>query len=530
MARTVMGYSANQLREQLQAPAGAAGNAPRPRTPTAPAPLGEASSPAAASSNPSNSPSFATSATVMAGPPASVGPAAGAYGAAAASPSAGQAYQPPAYQPPPPAPAYQPPPAAYQPPPPSYQASAPSYQPPPAAPTYPSAGGYQQPPPAYQPPAAPAGYPALAPATSANAATMFVPSGGNAASAGPAAGGMAATMMAAPGMAASGAASSPMPYGQQAHPYQAGSYPATPAMSPSYQQPSYQQPFGGPQGYQPVPVSQPPPYLASQTADRAGRPVDPYRDGIRLVLFAFGILLLGAFCTPIDSSPTFHWNVVLHAPGQAKVASLLLAAIGALAIVIASIPMSSPARGVLALGIALLGIVTPLVLAKVTDWRALLGLVAPLLLVPGLLLRQEYREHLLPRVLVTLGVLGVLALLLVPIAGTLPLVGQVKMLVDAAGKAKVAPLLELIFVVVVVLTLLVWLPPPSSAGAKLFAWILIFWGAVMHFQRLILSENLGEQIKTAPFESAMAWAPTVAYLAIFGYGLAAMLGKRLESA
>jgi hypothetical protein len=302
----------------------------------------------------------------------------------------------------------------------------------------------------------------------------------------------------------------------------AGGYPQpAPYIPAPASSPYHPQPFVSPGGYQQQPMPQSPPYLASQTADR---PSDPYRDSLRL--------LLGAFCTPLSSALTFHWDAVVGGGAiSAKLPSLLLAVTGALAIIIASTPLASPPRGLLAVVIVLIGVVTPIALARgVGGWRTVVELVMPFALVPGLLLRHEYREELLPRLLVTLGVLATLALWLVPNGGVLPLVAVVKQVVDAAGTAKVAPLLELVHLVIIVLTLLVWLPAPASGGAKLFAWILIFWPAIVHFQALLLSDNVAELIKQTPFTSAMAWAMPVAYVAIFGYGVAALLGKRYERA
>jgi hypothetical protein len=486
-----MGYSANQVREQLAAQGAAV--------------------PPASTRHPSTVPPPMSGPPMMGSAPAH--PMAGSSGSNASPPASSfqplaSSFQPPAYQQQQQQPqAYQPPPAqAYQPPP---QA----YQPPPAQ--------------AYQPRSAPA----FPPPVAASAATLFVPSqtpnrpelsgpNGNPGVANP----MAATM----------AVSSPMggsPMGGGMGSPMGGGYPQpAPYVPPPASSPYQPAPFVSPGGYQPQPVPQSPPYLASQTADH--RPIDPYRDGLRLVLFSFGILLLGAFCTPLSSAPTFHWDAILGAgPVSAKLPSLLLAVTGALAIIIASTPLASPPRGLLAVVIVLIGVVIPIAVAKVVgSWRNIVELVLPFLLVPGLLLRQEYREALLPRLLVTIGVLATLALWLVPIGGALPLVAMVKQVVDAAGTAKVAPLLELVHMVILVLTLLVWLPAPASGGAKLFAWILIFWPAMLHFQTLLLSDNVAELIKQTPFTSAMAWAMPVSYVAIFGYGLAALLGKQYESA
>ncbi len=495
MARTVMGYSANEVRDQLAAQG--APSSPRAHSPSASPPLG--------------------------GPPSGHNP---------------MSNQPqvPFNQ----APSYRPPPSNSTPPP-VFQPQQPAaYQPPP------------QQPPAYQPPQAPA----FPPPVAANAATMFVPS----ASAPrphndlgvPSAPSQAATMAAPIPMVHNPGGYFP-PQGQHNNSPQGGynnspqggynnnsgssggGYnPGGPPMAaPSYVPPPasspYQPaPFVAPAPYQSGPQS--PPYLASQTADR---PIDPFRDGLRLVLFTFGILLLGAFCTPLSSAPSFHWTG-LFGDGElaTKLPALLLATIGAFAIVIGALPLASAPRGLVAAALGLAGLLLPPLVAKTLGgaWQNLIVMFAPLVLVPGLLLRQEYRESIVPRLLVTLGVLATLAVWLVPVGGKLPLVGALQLVIDSAGTAKVAPLLELVMLVIVVLSLLVWVPAPASAGAKLFAWILVFWPAVLHFQGLILSENLGEMIKQAPFAAVMAWAPAVAYLAIFGYGLAALIGKRLENA
>lgn len=484
VARTVMGYSANQVREQLAAQAAAAAPAATPPAAPMASPMSAASAPTAAASIPAAPRPHPASAP----PPMNLGFAATAPAPILAAPIA--APPQPSFSPP--VPAYQPPPPAFPPPVassaatlfvPNQQAAPPQLNPPQSN-LGASAGGYSSPNPGVSNP---------------NARTVAVPSP----------------------VVNSSPMSGPAGYNpvlvQPQYAPQASSYPA-----PSY---------GSPGGYQPMPVGTPhtPPYLASQTADR---PIDPYRDSLRLVLFAFGILLLGAFCTPLSSAPLFHWNAILaEAPISAKLPALLIAVTGLLALVAASLPLGSSPRGLFAVFIALLAIVTPIALAKgVGDWHAIVTLAAPFLLVPGLLLRQEYQEEFLPRLMVTLAVLATLALWLVPQAGSLPLVATVKQVVDAGGTAKVGPLLSLAYMVIVVLTLLVWLPAPASGGAKLFAWILIFWPAVLHFQGLLLSDDVAALIKDSPFRNAMVWALPVSYAAIFGYGLAALIGKSYESA
>lgn len=317
----------------------------------------------------------------------------------------------------------------------------------------------------------------------------------------------------------------------------AASAPTAYAAQPAFQLPpayaasagAYQPGYGAQAGYQSAPAVASPPYLASQTADRSQRPIDPYRDSLRLVLFVFGILLIGAFCTPLSGAPSFHWNTILDAAQmEAKLPALFLAVVGVMAIVLASLPLPSAVRGILSALFAAAALLTPLLSVGFPPWRPALTLFAPLLLLPGLLLRQEYRAQLLPRLLVTVGALAILAAVAIPEQGQVPLLGLVDRVIDLPGTAKVQPILGLLLLLFVLLSLLAWLPAPSSGGAKLLAWLLIFFPAALHFQGLILGESLVDAIKAAPYQAAMGWAPEVAYPAVLAYGLSAALGKIFE--
>ena len=62
-------------------------------------------------------------------------------------------------------------------------------------------------------------------------------------------------------------------------------------------------------------------------------------------------------------------------------------------------------------------------------------------------------------------------------------------------------------IVVVVLSLLAWMPAPATGGAKIFAWILLLYGVVFHLTRLLLDGHIPEQVKGSPYHSLMSWAP-----------------------
>ena len=300
-------------------------------------------------------------------------------------------------------------------------------------------------------------------------------------------------------------------------------------------------------GYQPPPqqarAAPIPPYLASQTAARAGRPIEPWQDSLRMMMFIWGGLLLAAFATPLALEPmAFHWDVILEAPGKAKLAPLVLAATGLLSIVIGAIPLGAGARGAIAVVIGLSGVFAPAFVAGMPAWQNLVFMGGMLLLVASLLARNEYRDSTLPRILVTLAALAVLAPFLVPEHGDIPLVSAFKELVDAPGKMKIAVGLLLLPVVLAVASLLAWLPSPASGGARLLAWTLILLPLITHAVFLFV---LGDpsMVENSPYRGAMQWVAGgagggkgfasafgigVAYLVITGYGLATLIGKKLE--
>jgi hypothetical protein len=312
---------------------------------------------------------------------------------------------------------------------------------------------------------------------------------------------------------------------QQQGGYQQPGYP--PQQQGGYQQPGYPPQQQGGYGYQQQPPSQA--YPASRSPGVAGHPIEPWRDSLRVMMFVWGVVLLAAFVTPTGSNPMkFHWNTIADAAGKGKVPPLILVSVGLLAIILGAMPLATIARGALAAVLGLAGIWVPLLLETLPGWRALLPLVAILTLVPGLLVRNEYRDSIVPRILVTVGVVCFLLPELIPQGGQIPLVGHFKQLIDAPGKGKIAPAIDLVMIVVIVLSLLAWMPGPATGGAKVFAWILILAPVVHHVVHLLTSEGIGGAIKAQPYESLMSWAPMVAYSVFVGYGLATVFGKQLE--
>jgi hypothetical protein len=297
-----------------------------------------------------------------------------------------------------------------------------------------------------------------------------------------------------------------------------------------------------PQPVAPIP-SAAPPYLASQTAARAGRPIEPWKDSLRMNMFIWGGVLLVAFATPLLISPklVFNWDVIANEAGVAKLPPLIVAAVGLLSVAIAGIPMSPAPRGMIAAVLGLAGVLVPMFLFGMPPWQMLLPVAGLIILIPSLLVRNEYRDSSLPRILVTVGVITTLVPFLIPENGSLPLVELFKLAIDAPGSAKLLVLLIIAQIAIVILSLLAWMPSPASGGAKLFAWMIIL-SPVAILAALLVVTGMIELIPDAPGRG-VSWVygggfaekgiPTgfgfgVAYAVLIGYGVATVIGKKLE--
>lgn len=399
----------------------------------------------------------------------------------------------------------------------------------PAYPARPNPGS--QPPPARpnpgsQPPPVGMQQSGLAPQAAANAKTLY-------ASAGPAP--VAPPAYPPPGQQPY--AAPPQPYAPPAQPYAqpAGGfgapspgYPPAPAPQP-YAPPV---PAGGmgihsPQQATPAPLpSVPQPYLGAQTG--VGRGLrDPFKDSLKLMMFVWGAIALAAFATPVTTDPmAFQWDAIIHGAGSAKIPALVWAGTGLLAIVFAAIPMATLPRGALAAVLGLAGIFVPMLVGAFPEWQKLLPLLGALVLVPGLLVRNEYTDSLLARILVTVGVVFTLVPFLIPEGGQIPLVLIIKALIEAGSHMEIV-IIALAQIVLVVLCLLAWMPGPATAGAKVFAWAVLLFPVAAFVLSLLGQGHIGDAVSKAPGMLVM-WAPAVAYSVFVGYGLATVIGKQVE--
>jgi hypothetical protein len=224
--------------------------------------------------------------------------------------------------------------------------------------------------------------------------------------------------------------------------------------------------------------------------------------------------------------------VIIEAAGVAKLISLMLVAAGAMALVIALTPLQAMPRGAIAAGLGLFMVATPYIVAGTAPWQEVVRLVGMIGLVGGLLVRHEYREAQLGRILTTIGAVAVLLVYLIPVGGgDPPLIGFFRYIVDAPlAEQKIGAIVEILPVILAIVSLLVWLPAPSSAGAKVLAWIWIVYPAIQIVMVVLIKSggDVAGVIKASPFGALMAWVSSSAAVAFVGYGVATIAGKQLE--
>ena len=183
-------------------------------------------------------------------------------------------------------------------------------------------------------------------------------------------------------------------------------------------------------------------------------------------------------------------------------------------------------RAFAAAGIGLAPIVYNAV-APVFDWHSLLMLIGTVTLVSGLLVRSQYTGSLAGRLMTTVGALCVIVPLVIPDGGQVPLVAAMKAL---GTNHTVQALVLLVPVLLALVSMLVWLPPPTHAGAHIIAWVFIVWPLVASILEWLNAGHLSESLRASldgvlymPI-AAMAWS------ALVGYGVASVAGKQLEHA
>jgi hypothetical protein len=252
--------------------------------------------------------------------------------------------------------------------------------------------------------------------------------------------------------------------------------------------------------------------------------MDPLAGSLRRVLIVFGALLVAGFLTPVDPRPTFHWEFLANGMVDQIVLALQLVLGGALALIAGLAPASTGIRSTVAALVGLSPFAIPLAVSPPGQWQPITIMVAALAVPTGLMLRHAHRHSSLARMLTTVGALGVIAVYLTP-APNVPLLVLVNTLADASSPASIEAGVLLVPFLLALASLLVWLPPSSSAGAKGLAWIIILFPMISQLTTVIARGHIGEAVEAQPFAALLAWVPVSAGIAMFSHGVSCLLGE-----
>ena len=264
-----------------------------------------------------------------------------------------------------------------------------------------------------------------------------------------------------------------------------------------------------------------------------GAPAEPWVETLKTVMLIFGVVLVACFVSPWSFDKlSFSWDTIKSSKESTeKLIPLLIGGTGLLAVVLSLLPLTVSVRGVAAAFLGMIPIALQTFLLGELSWQGAIGFVGFVTLIPGLLLRSQYHSALAARIMVTIGVLCLLLPYLVPPGDPIPLIGLLKSIGSAPGKAKLLPIIEVVWILLTLLALLAWLPPPGTAGAKVLAWVFI---ARPFFDPLVTTlltadlAQLGPALKAGFFLIFLLPLVLMAWTALNGYGCASVIGKSLE--
>lgn len=246
-------------------------------------------------------------------------------------------------------------------------------------------------------------------------------------------------------------------------------------------------------------------------------PTQPASRLIRVLMALFGLGLLGIFAAGllVGGMPTDIVATVRALPFR----QLYIVLAGVVLLLAAVVPLPYTVRGALA---ACLGI-APLVLMLIDwqlDWRRSVTLVAMVLVPAALLHRARHHKTVFARVIIAIGILALLAPLLVPAGGVIP-VKQLLTGLQLGPFYQLAPrLYPLVVALLCLLCLLPLLLPRRSGLARLWALALLVYLPVQMWLEVAVSvSSVGEAISSrlAMLTHGLA---VFAFLTIAAMGLA----------
>jgi len=260
-------------------------------------------------------------------------------------------------------------------------------------------------------------------------------------------------------------------------------------------------------------------------------------------MLVFGVLLIACFVAPwaVGAGKTvFSWSIlsVNGAPFVAKMVPLLLAVTGISSIALGALKLGSSVRAMAAAGIGLSPIVFQMATADPIGWQTIVGALSGILLITGLVVRSRRTTAIHGRILATVGVVGMLALYLVPENDTMLVKMLLDMLADIPGKGKLIPILGqgvgglvvgLLPLLLTLLCLLVWLPSDGRAGTHILVWMVIFAPLLASLGALAISEDILPALKSSLASVFYLPLAGAAWMTLAGFGLGGVISEKIQA-
>ena len=260
-------------------------------------------------------------------------------------------------------------------------------------------------------------------------------------------------------------------------------------------------------------------------------------------MLVFGVLLLACFIAPwaVGGTKTiFSWSVfsIEGIPFAAKLTPIFLALTGVAAIAGGALGLSSTTRAFAATGIGLAPLVFQVLVHKPFVWQMIVGVIGSIALVSGLILRSRHPYSQVGRIVATVGALAIIALYLIPSGGVMPIKDLIDGLSAASGKAKLLPIIGmsgngmaigLIPFFMALAAFAVWAPAPSSAGAHILAWALLFWGLVAAVVALLLGGDVVAHLKAGLSTTFYLPLAGAAWMALACFGIAGVVSDQMDA-
>nr|HEX4315750.1 hypothetical protein [Kofleriaceae bacterium] len=294
-------------------------------------------------------------------------------------------------------------------------------------------------------------------------------------------------------------------------------------------------------------VARPAPAPAAATRAMGGD-ADALSGPVKAMMLVAGILLVVFFVAPLALDPlSFQFEAFKNigdASVKGMIGMLFVPVVGVLAIVLALVVSNTVVRGAIAAVLGLGSIAFVLEEAGAFDhiqWQMFALLFGAVLTIAGLAIRSRFYGSMAARILATLGALAAIAVFVVP-EGDKMMIGEVfDGLTSGNTVALVGSVVALLSLLASVLGLLAWLPSSGSAGAGAIAIMMLLAmlggagvgteGFVVHFADSLFGSDgaaIGDQISALvkqPAFGLLGWAPITAFVALSGWGLGGLVGR-----